>query len=74
MNENFHDQTIDLFVLDVEGYEIEVLEGMKNSKFLPKILCVEYPHVGLDNIKSFLNELNYKFDLTKDNNAYFIKI
>lgn len=32
------------------------------------------PHVGLDNIKSFLNELNYKFDLTKDNNAYFIKI
>jgi len=74
MNENFHDQTIDLFVLDVEGYEIEVLEGMKNSKFLPQILCVEYPHVGLDNIKLFLNDLNYKFDLTKDNNAYFIKI
>jgi hypothetical protein len=36
--------------------------------------CVEYPHVGLDQIKLFLENLNYKFDLTKDNNAYFIKL
>jgi hypothetical protein len=53
---------------------MEALEGMKNSKFLPQILCVEYPHVGLDQIKLFLENLNYKFDLTKDNNAYFIKL
>jgi hypothetical protein len=61
-------------VLDVEGYEMEVLEGMKNSKFLPKILSIEYPHVGLDQIKLFLENLNYEFDLIKDNNAYFIKL
>ena len=74
MNTHFPNQIIDLFVLDVEGYEMEALEGMKNSKFLPQILCVEYPHVGLDQIKLFLENLNYKFDLTKDNNAYFIKL
>jgi FkbM family methyltransferase len=74
MNEQFPNKIIDLFVLDVEGYEMEVLEGMKNSKFLPQILCVEYPHVGLDQIKLFLENLNYKFDLIKDNNAYFIKL
>ena len=53
---------------------MEVLEGVENSKFLPQILCVEYPHVGLDNLKFLLEKLNYKFDLTKDNNAYFIKL
>jgi FkbM family methyltransferase len=74
MNKHFPDRIIDLFVLDVEGYEMEVLEGMKNSNFLPQVLCVEYPHVGLDNIKLFLEGLNYRFDLTKDNNAYFIKL
>jgi FkbM family methyltransferase len=74
MNRNFSNKSIDLFVLDVEGYELEVLEGMTNSKYLPKILCVEYPHVGLDNIKSVLTTLHYKFDTCKDNNAYFIKL
>lgn len=74
MDEKFPNGIIDLFVLDVEGYEMEVLEGMMNSRFLPQVLCVEYPHVGLDQIKIFLENLNYKFDLTKDNNAYFIKL
>ena len=74
MNEQFPNQIIDLFVLEVEGYEMEALEGMKNSKFLPQVISVEYPHVGLDQIKLFLENLNYKFDLTKDNNAYFIKL
>jgi hypothetical protein len=74
MNDKFPNNIVDLFVLDVEGYEMEALEGMINSKFLPQILCVEYPHVGLDHIKLFLEDLNYKFDLTKDNNAYFIKL
>ena len=74
MTDKFPNSIVDLFVLDVEGYEMEALEGMVNSKYLPQILCVEYPHVGLDQIKLFLENLNYKFDLTKDNNAYFIKL
>lgn len=34
-------QQIDLFSLDVEGYEIEVLKGMDFSRHLPKYLLIE---------------------------------
>ena len=74
MDTNFKNKIIDLFVLDVEGYEMEVLEGMKNSKYLPQIMCIEYPHVGFDNLNKMMDNLNYKFDITQSNNAYFIKL
>lgn len=74
MNEHFTNKIIDLFVLDVEGYELEVLEGMKDSMYLPKIMCIEYPHVGLEQIKLAIEDLNYKLDDCFENNAYFIKI
>jgi hypothetical protein len=73
MNTNFPNREIDLFVLDVEGFEIEVLHGMKDSKFLPKIICVEFPHVGLENLKVIINEMGYNFDIIKDSNAIFVK-
>lgn len=62
---------IDLMVLDVEGYEIEVMEGMKGAR-LPDVLCVEYPIVGFDVIKLCACEyLGYYFDFISNNNAYF---
>ena len=73
MEDKFPKQEVDLFVLDVEGFEIEAIKGMVGSKYLPKIMCVEYPHVGLENIKNLLTNMDYKFDILKDNNAYFIK-
>jgi FkbM family methyltransferase len=73
IDEKFPNKEVDLFVLDVEGLEVEVLEGMKDSKYLPKIMCIEYPHIGLNNLISEVLKLNYIFDTIKDNNAYFIK-
>jgi FkbM family methyltransferase len=32
---------VDLFVLDVEGTEVEVIEGMRDTDVLPNIFCVE---------------------------------
>jgi FkbM family methyltransferase len=66
-------QKIDLFCLDVEGFEIKVLDGMSKSKILPTILCIEYNHLGLRNIIDYVLELNigYKFDFISFNNAYF---
>ena len=32
---------VDLFVLDVEGWEVQVIKGMKGCNVLPEILCVE---------------------------------
>jgi FkbM family methyltransferase len=63
---------VDLFVLDVEGHEIQVLEGMKNCGVIPKICCIEHGHSnGLTNIMS---ELGYKLDKTSFNNSFFIRI
>lgn len=62
---------VDLFVLDVEGFELQVIGGMKDSKFLPSVVCVEYPISGLDNIKKSLINLGYKFNFVSFNNAFF---
>lgn len=64
---------VDLFVLDVEGYELKVIEGMNKSKYLPKIICVEYPFVGLEELNLKLGDLGYFFDDINYNNAFYIK-
>jgi FkbM family methyltransferase len=74
MDQNFNGRTVDLFVLDVEGFEVEVLSGMVGSNYLPNIFCIEYPHVGLDKLQEILVNLGYRFDTINETNAYFIKI
>jgi len=46
------DKKIDLFVLDIEGHEIEALDGILTleDKYLPEILCIEHHMVGVENI------------------------
>jgi FkbM family methyltransferase len=66
-------RSIDLFVLDVEGYEMEALEGMRSTKYLPRVLCIEYPIVGLENIKAALDGLDYTYDTVENNNAFFVR-
>jgi len=64
---------IDLFVLDVEGYEMQVVKGMSQmpKSHWPKCFCVEYPWCGLDNLKSILND-NYNYAGEYYNNAFFL--
>lgn len=67
---------IDCFVLDVEGYEFNVIDGMKNCPILPKVFMIEYPHIGLDNLKNKIEEVFpniYSFDTVIHNNAYFLQ-
>ena len=71
MDESFSGKDIDLFVLDVEGFEIDVIEGMYGTKYLPTIFCIEFPHIGLDKLKSVVLDLGYNFDVIHQNNAYF---
>jgi len=66
-------EDLDLFVLDVEGHELEVLEGMANSKILPKIFCIEHGHLGRQ-IDKYLRKLGYKFDKISHNNSFYIKL
>lgn len=59
----------DLIVLDVEGYELEVIKGMNIN--LPLVLCAEYYYCGLDNLKELLYPKGYTLDLVLHSDAYF---
>jgi hypothetical protein len=64
---------VDLLVLDVEGHELAVIDGMRGCTVLPDVLCVEFGHVGLGVIREQLERLGYAFDTTSNANAYFVK-
>jgi len=64
---------VDLFVLDVEGHELSVIEGMRGCPVLPDIMCVECDKVSISDIKIKLQELGYVYDTSSFVNAFFIK-
>jgi FkbM family methyltransferase len=66
-------KNIDLFVLDVEGAEMMVIESMRRSLVLPRILCIEHSHCGGSaNLQKVLENLGYDFDFSSDVNSFFI--
>ncbi len=62
---------VDLFSLDVEGYELQVIEGMKGSDAMPEVICVEHSISGKDNLIKALPD--YKLDGENYVNSIFIK-
>lgn len=66
-------ETVDLLVLDVEGHELTVLEGMRGSDVLPAVMCVEFGHLGLGTVRTALRELGYEYDIQSHGNAYFVR-
>lgn len=63
---------IDLFVLDVEGHEVEVIKSMKNITVWPRVMCVEHNNQAsvIDNI---LHSYGYKLDRRVRNNSYYLR-
>jgi FkbM family methyltransferase len=59
----------DFFVLDVEGHELEVIEGITFAA--PRVICVEYTITGLDKLINALTPKRYSLDFISFNNAYF---
>lgn len=70
--ENEHINHVDLFVLDVEGHELDVIAGMQASPVLPDILCVEVGHTPLDKVRGPLAALGYVYDISSHVNAFFV--
>ena len=64
-------ESLNLFVLDVEGHELQVIKGMISSRILPDVICAEYSFVGLKKLRATLQELDYRFDFHSFNNAFF---
>jgi FkbM family methyltransferase len=65
---------IDLFVLDVEGHELEALNGILDipHSALPKIFCIEHTIAGLDELVKIL-DLQYTHHSNHHHNSFFVK-
>lgn len=63
---------IDLLVLDVEGHELAVIDGMVGSKVLPEVICVEHGQVGLERLKKNLGKLSYNYWCSLHVNSFFV--
>ena len=80
---------VDFLVLDVEGHELKVLEGMKDCDVIPDVMQIEFPRCdynqvllnkqtgedfsGFAILKHKVEEMGYQFDYVNDANAYFSK-
>jgi len=53
-------KNIDLLTLDVEGYELEVLQGLNFNKYRPTYLLIEIYINQVNDIHNYLTENNYK--------------
>lgn len=71
--EQYKVEKVDLFVLDVEGSELDVISGMKGSSVLPKIMCVESNKVEMPVLNSRLSDLGYDFYSTIHVNSHYIR-
>lgn len=65
---------IDLFVLDVEGGELNAIDGILkiNKKYYPKVFCVEYSMVEIKNLTSKLEQY-YTFEYQHYQNAIYLR-
>jgi hypothetical protein len=64
-------QRLDLFVLDVEGHELSVLQGMEGAEVWPRVFCIEHGNIGIEPLRGLLAPKGYVFDGVAFNNAYF---
>ena len=65
-------KNLQLLVLDIEGHEIQALEGFLESEVLPEILCIEHGHLGHEHLKGIIEPLGYTFDTTSFVNSFYI--
>ena len=63
--------TVDLFILDTEGHESRVIDGMKGSPVLPQVMCVENGWGG--GIREKLAELGFIYDISYHGNHMYIR-
>jgi len=67
-----HDvRQVDLMVLDVEGHEADVIAGMRGCAVLPRVLCVEHGHHGVEGTTKMLEPLGYRYDMSSFNNSMY---
>lgn len=63
---------VDLLCVNTQGYEVEVLRGMKASTIKPHVLMVNCKHLGIDVISKEV-EGDYLLKLTEGDYSFFIQ-
>jgi len=63
---------LDLFVLDVEGHEISVIDGMRGASVLPRVFCIEFGFLNADVLHSKLADLGFRKDRIVHNNVVYL--
>lgn len=63
---------VDLFVLDIEGHELPVLNSLSKKMRLPTVFVIEHGHLGQEKLNQILSPLGYELDYTFANNSYYI--
>lgn len=66
-------EAVDLFVLDVEGNELNVIESMKNCSVLPEIFVLAHGHLDQAKVIRAVEELGYDYDTKSYVNSFFVK-
>ena len=63
---------LDLFVLDVEGHELDVIAGMTGAQVLPQVFCIEHGNIDNVSLDSLMTNLGYKKDRVIHNNLIYL--
>jgi len=65
-------RVIDLFVLDVEGHELEAIKGILeiNKEYYPRIFCIEVDKANVEEISSMLNDYYIQDKKTPNDRIY----
>ena len=65
-------ERLDLMVLDIEGHELQALQGFAGAHILPDVLCVEHGHLGVNALREVIQPLGYCFDTTSHVNSFYV--
>jgi len=68
-----HIEKVDLFVLDVEGYELEVLKGIGDCKVLPEVFVIETVVVGESAVTEIVKPLGYKAVGNSRDDTFYVR-
>ena len=66
-------QRLDLFVLDIEGYEIKFLETFPKWTVLPKVFVIEVGHLNETKITNMIRSKYKLYDKQYVNNIYVLR-
>lgn len=72
--ERYQFKKIDLFVLDVEGNELNVIDSMKGCKVLPEVFCVEHGNLDKEEVRRKVEDLGYRYHSESFVNSFFVRL